>query len=309
VHATAHRRRGRHSDVVATLRVAVVSRDPDVRLSAARAFDPAPASWSVRLHEDPPDDADVVIVGPDVDARGDVKFDPADPDAVLRAVASIAGDGGRLIVVTSPGGGTGTTTLALHIAASMSGDATTCFVDLDRRWGVATRLGIREDARRWGSEEPEVSTMLSALPVAPGFRVLLAPDGSDPGCRKLLASAVAAFDAVIADVPNGPDLAPALEVANAAVLVVTPTAPGAHRASRLLADFPNVPWAPATNRLGPGGETTRTEIERVLGRKVALELPCSPGLRDAEDDCRLLTSTWSRYGRAVARLCAALERA
>jgi Flp pilus assembly CpaE family ATPase len=292
---------------MSTLRVAVVSRDPDVRLSAARAFDPAPPSWSVRLYDEPPADADVVIVGPDVDAPGDVVFDPHDPGAVLRAVAGRAGNGGRLVVVTSPSGGTGATSLALHLAAFSAGDSAVCFVDFDHRWGVSERLGIGPDARRWNPSDFSGSVRLAALPVAPGFRVLLAGESGDAS-EELLSRTIAEFDAVVADVPNAGCLGMALHVAHAAVLVVSPTVTGAARAARLLDEFPDVSWAVVTNRLGAGGETTRSEIERILDRPLALELPCAPALRDAEDTCRLLTSRWFRYARAVARLSTALER-
>ncbi|HEX3327543.1 MAG TPA: hypothetical protein VHV50_11150, partial [Actinomycetota bacterium] len=61
-------------------------------------------------------------------------------------------------------------------------------------------------------------------------------------------------------------------------------------------------------RLGRGGETTRRQIEEIVGRKVALELPCCPGLRDAEGKQRLVALRWSRWGQAVIRLGRALER-
>jgi hypothetical protein len=64
-----------------------------------------------------------------------------------------------------------------------------------------------------------------------------------------------------------------------------------------------------TNRLGPGGETTRPQIESVIGRKVGLELPCWPGLRDAEGERRIGSLRWSRWGLALGRLARALDRA
>jgi hypothetical protein len=67
------------------------------------------------------------------------------------------------------------------------------------------------------------------------------------------------------------------------------------------------PWAVVTNKLGPGGETTRAELQELLGgRPIAIELPCCPALRDAEDDARLLASDRHRWRRAVKRLAAAL---
>lgn len=52
---------------------------------------------------------------------------------------------------------------------------------------------------------------------------------------------------------------------------------------------------------------TRSALERILERSVALELPCAAALRDAEDDARLVTTGFSRWLRAIDRLCKALE--
>jgi hypothetical protein len=91
-----------------------------------------------------------------------------------------------------------------------------------------------------------------------------------------------------------------------AVLVVQPSVVGAKRARALLEEHPKISWAVILNRLGPGGETTRSAFERLLRHPVAIELACAPSLRDAEDDGRLLTSPLSPWRRSVHRLARAL---
>jgi hypothetical protein len=70
--------------------------------------------------------------------------------------------------------------------------------------------------------------------------------------------------------------------------------------------WPQLNWLLVSNRCGPGGETTRAELQAIIGRRVALELPCAPSLRDAEDDGRLLTSRLSPWVRRVDRLAGTL---
>lgn len=66
-------------------------------------------------------------------------------------------------------------------------------------------------------------------------------------------------------------------------------------------------WAVVCNRLGPGGEMTRTELERIVEHRIGLELPCTPALRDAEDEGKLLGLRVSRYSRRVVQLARALR--
>jgi hypothetical protein len=112
----------------------------------------------------------------------------------------------------------------------------------------------------------------------------------------------------VVDCPDGDALALTAEWCRGAVLVTPPTRPGALRARALVRRWPDLRWAVITNKVGPGGETTRAEMQEVIGHRVALELPCAPALRDAEDDGRLLRTRWSRWGRGIARLARALQR-
>lgn len=290
--------------------VAVVSRDPDVRLAAARAFDAAPASWSVELHERAPADADAVVVGADVDERGDVRFDPKAPQRVVDDVARALRGRGRLVVVTSTTGGSGATTLALHLAAHASAHQEACVVDL--AGGIAERLGLDPaDMRRWnGPQTAPQDVRLAAVPLHTGFRGILAElDADAERAGALLDAAAREFPTVVVDVARGALLGAALERASAAVLVTPPTLVGARRAAALLDVDTRPPWALVLNRLGPGGETTTAQLERIVGRRVTLEIPCCPGVRDAEDEFGLVTSAWTRYGRATARLWRGLEAA
>jgi Mrp family chromosome partitioning ATPase len=293
--------------------VAVVSRDPTTRLAAAAAFDGAPATWRVELVESPPPDgADVVVLGPDAGEGPGVRFDPAAPHRLLDDVARVLGRQDSLtVVVTGAGGGVGTTSVALHLAQALAAGAETCVVDLGRDRAVALRLGLGATAvPSWGDLEPgDASLRRCAVPVAGGFRVLLAPetdDSSHTSIPELVRRTAADFERVVVDVSAGARQHAALRAVRTAVLVVAPSVVGAATARPLLAAHPGIAWAVVLNRLGPGGETTRAVLERLLRHPVAMELGCAPSLRDSEDDGRLLTSPLSPWRRAVHRLARAL---
>ena len=304
---------------MASLEVAVVSRDPEVRLCAARAFDAAPASWKIRLHEEPPQDADVVVFGVDLRhaANGHILFEPTRGSDVIDEIKkSVASARNKVFVVTGAGRGVGVTSLALHLSAMSALDHATCFVDLDLHWGAALRLGIDGPHKTWAELGcGEEAFRLAALPVAGGFRALLAPhsrDENEPSTREpidVVRRAKEAFERVFVDCSDDSMLEAVGGGADAGVLVVPTTMPGALRAAQLLETHPSMRWAVALNRLGPGGETARAELHRTIGYRSATVLPCTPALRDAEDEGRLLTFSWSRYVRAASRLLRALESA
>ena len=307
-----------HTAPMASLEVAVVSRDPEVRLSAARAFDDAPASWRIRLHEEPPDKADVVVFGVDLReaANGHILFEPSKGKGVIDEVKeSVASARSKLFVVTGAGRGVGVTSLALHLSALSARDHSTCFVDLDVDWGAAVRLGIDGPHKTWAEvDSDEESFRLAALPVTGGFRALLAPRRNDDeppanGSHEVVRRATDAFERVFVDCSDNSLLDVLSARSDAGVLVVPTTIPGALRAAQLLEAHASVRWAVVLNRLGPGGETARAELHRTIGLRSATVMPCTPALRDAEDDGRLLASPWSRYVRASARLLRALESA
>ena len=281
-----------------TLKVAIVSRDAAVRAAAAVAFQDAPPQWTVELRPDEPDDADVVVHGADLEAGTGIVFDPARPDEALRAIEASLGRG-RVYVVVGAVGGAGATTLALHLSAAL---APACCAELA---GPSARLGLPEDARTWLPRDDDAS--LQALPVAGGFHVLRAPDPCPPPDAFPVEEARASFPRLVIDAGSRRDLDPVLACAAAAVVVATPTRPAALAARELTEAFPEARWTVVVNRLGPGGQIMRGGLEQLLGRRVAVELPCCPALRDAEDEARLLQGSWRRWTRGVARLARGLS--
>lgn len=281
-----------------TLKVAIVSRDETVRAAAARAFGSAPADWKVELCTDEPTDADVVVHGADFGERGGILFDPDRPDHALRAVEASAG-AGRAYVVAAALGGAGATTIALHLAAAL---APACCAELA---GPSSRLGLPGDARTWLPRDDDRS--LHALPVAGGLRLLRAPDPCPAPETFPLEEARGSFDRLVLDTGARRDLDPVLARCDAAIVVTTPTRPSCLAARELVERWPAARWTVVVNRLGPGGQLMRGALERLLGRRVAIELPCCPALRDAEDEGRLLTGSWRRWTRGITRLAAALE--
>jgi len=286
------------------LRIAVVSNDPDARLEAARAFDEAPASWSVSLHTSVPEGFDFVVLGPDEVGDG-IPFDLSDPARVIEEIKSRScAREGAVIVVTSASGGVGTTSLALHLAAALAPVARIGFIELTPGAGLRVGLAPGEHLSWADLDETSDSVAHCFLPTAPGFRALLAPEeGGD--AELVLKRSRPFFDLLVVDAPSR-SATLALGEADVAVLVMGPTVPQAHRARAFLEEWPDLEWAVVTNRMGRGGETTSSQLAELIGRPVSLELACCPALRDAEDDGRFVSLRWTRFGRGVARLADAL---
>jgi hypothetical protein len=264
------------------VRVALVCEDDSLRMRAARAFDHAPAEWEVSFYRQPPESADVVVaVG--IDLPGAIPLDVGGSDDIVAEVSDRLDRRDRKVVtVVGASGGCGATSVALHLAAASTGD---CLLVCRNRSLLSSRLGL--EASLVGADP---------MSVAGGFKVgvleAVPPD------------LVARFEAVIADQPTVP--APSvLPGSTACVLVLTPTIPSAHRAREILAEFPDESWAVVSNRLGPGGETSRSDLQRILGRRVSVELPVSRRLRDAEDESRL-SSGWSLWSYRIECLARAL---
>ena len=282
--------------------IELVSKDPAVRAAASRAFTAAPAGWSISLLETPSGTADVVV--DETGEGGSVCFDRARPGDALAEVERLLAhrrSAGSAVLVAGAGGGVGTTTLALHLAGSWGPG--TCYADL--AGGAARRLGLPADARTWlpaGDDCPE-----AALPVAGGYRVLCAPVPCPPPSQFPLASARSSFERLVLDAGTGRGLDPLLDAVRVGILVTTPTRPGAESARAVVEAFPSTRWAVVTNRVGPGGQIMRRGLEAILGRRLTLELPCCPALRDAEDEGRLLTGAWHRWTRAVGRLARVVD--
>lgn len=144
--------------------VALVSRDPRARLEIAAAFDSAPLEWRVELHESPPEGADAVVLGADLEEgpATAITFDRGEPAATLEAVAQRLRRGPQgLVVVTGAAGGSGVTTVALHLAASFSRRSPACLVDLSGGAPAASGSTPRSDLptapRRSRSPSPAAS--------------------------------------------------------------------------------------------------------------------------------------------------------
>lgn len=289
---------------VVVLRIAAVSSDENIRRRLAEAFDEAPSSWRITLHEEAPLDADVIVCGPDRSHDGAVRFDPdRSEDLVAEIGARLALTSRGAIFVVGAAGGCGATTVALHLAALAGGCALEASAgDMRRRLDLGT-------ARSWAATDDE-PVELGAVPVAPGFRVLLSP-GASPleEVHAVLGRSLAAFEHVLVDSPASCLDGLAGGDGHIGVIVLTPTRPSAVRAREIASAHPSIRWAFVTNRVGPGSALTRRSIEALLGWRIALELPCSAGLRDAEDHGRLLTSAFSPWLWQLKRLWRALATA
>lgn len=278
-----------------SVRVAIVCPPEELHMAVARAFDAAPADWDVSLHAEPVDDADVVVaVGCEI--PGAVSMDPSCPEQVIADIAArLSRD--SLIVVVGASGGCGATSVLLHLAAASARHERTGVVDLGSRPDALSRLGLDPEQL-----SPDAEPLL--VPVSGGFRLVYCGTGPVETAAALGAARTYAARVFV-------DLPPAVldgwvRPVDRALLVMTPTGPSARKAAGLMEERPDLPWVPITNRVGPGSETTRIDIERILGRRLALELPCSPGLRDAEDDLKLLTSPLSPWRMRIQRLSDAL---
>lgn len=283
--------------------MALHAEDDSKRLALVRAFERAPRTWDVFLWSGA-EDYDV-LVG-DGSHEGAIGFDPADPNkAVSETAAALADTGRALTVVTGARRGCGVSTLALHLSAALSSERDVCLLDLDPDSSLRARLGLSDEVRHWGHTETGVRG--SALPLADGFRILLAPPDQRGDALAVVRAARQAFEHVVVDAPPSPWRAPVLGASSNAILVVPPSPQGIHHARVALGRHPQCRWSCVVNRVGGGGELTAGEVARRLGKPVTVELPCSALLRDREDDNRLLTAAWSRYFRRATRLAASLR--
>lgn len=264
------------------VRVGIVGSDVAARAALVQALDRAPSSWHLVLQDDIPTDVDIIVCDPGVDAPGAIVVDGHELDDLVGRIAERVGSGGGSLLITSPGGGTGVTSAAIHLAAEFAArGGSTCLLDLEAEWGIRGRLGLDPDA------DPD-----APVPVAGGFRLLRG--------MAQFERALADFDHVVIDAPRS-TLDSLDGRVRDAMLIISPTPEGARRARCVLDAHPSFRWLVVANRTGPGGETTRGQLARIVAHPV-LELPCCPALRDSEDDGRLIARGWSRWSRRLARL-------
>lgn len=202
-----------------------------------------------------------------------------------------------LIGVVGATGGCGVTTIAVHLARSHR----SCVVECGSRAGLAERVALDRDRLvAWGADDSLDGLDLAALPMPGGFRAVFARGETPEGVEGVAAAMAGRFDSVVLDVPFGHD--PPV-VCDVVVVVMPASVPGALRARPLVAQLESAAYAVIANRLGAGGEVTRTELQRTVRRRIALELPACAALRDAEDEGRLIAPgrSWSRRLDRVAR--------
>ncbi|HVF52160.1 MAG TPA: hypothetical protein VNC78_00985 [Actinomycetota bacterium] len=268
-------------------RVAIFSRDPVMRVALARAFDAAPSSWDVTLHEVLPVDADVTVAGADI---ADEELDPpprslvrigpdADEDVIEIVRASMSQS--RAVVVASAVGGCGVTTIALQLAYRAGSDA--LYVEVDP--GPTSITAQRLDLDRIGPVPRPTRWGFSAASV----------DSSSCDVRATMNGWLSASPVVVIDLGR-----PAhLSMGDVPwIFVLPPTKLAAAATGLALRRHPGR-CAVVTNRTGPGGEATRRELQVFLGCRIAVELPQCPALRDLEDEGELGLPGWSRWSRRV----------
>lgn len=286
-------------------RITILSRSDDARLAVARAFDSAPEEWEVDLLDDVPAGTDVVVLGEDLEeepARGRglpvVRFDPRRPAEVISEIKTKLRSPARSYVVTGACGGVGATSVAVHLAARWSPSC--LLVELAQDQGpskTGLRLGVP-------SLQPAHLEEAGPVACAAGFALTSVLPSEDIASRIELWESEFGRIVFTCGAGNAADLG---RLSRAVVCVVTPTPAGAERARWLIERLDETPVALVLNRTGRGGETSRSEVQAVVGRRINLELPVTPRLRDAEDGGRLV-GAWSRWSNGVARLRAALDR-
>jgi hypothetical protein len=267
-----------------TFRVAIVGRDPATRQAAAEAFDDAPGSWDVSLHSERPSGFDAVVLLPDAMEGDGIRFDPDRPRRIVEELTMALDEGDGPVGVWAPCPGAGATSVAVHLAAALAETEDCYLADMDPLRGAARRLGcppFEGDAR------------MKARPVSGGFRLI---EGELPRIE-------GEAGRVIVD---GPGQAVLTAGCSKHVIVVPSGRVGLERAREVLSDLGSTSSAIIVNRTGWGGELSRTAIHRLLGHRIALELPPSPALRDAEDRSELLTSFLSPWLNRIRRLARAL---
>jgi pilus assembly protein CpaE len=220
----------------------------------------------------------------------------------FEAVQRTEGDGGepepdtgRVIVVTSPKGGTGKTTVAANLAIVLadSKEHSVVLVDLDLQFGdVEYALRLRpertmSDAVQLGSGLDRTSVKGYLTPHPSGVFALCAP--SNPAEAEVLDHAVVArvldlladiFDYVVVDTASGIDdhMLNALDRATDVVLLVATDVPTVRSAQKSLAVFRQLghserPWHIVMNRADAKVGLGPEDVEEAIGVKADARIP------------------------------------
>ena len=320
------------------LEEAVRQLEPDVVVASPAIVAGAGLGTSVLLAIDTAESVRGLRAAIGAGARGFFVW-PGDRSALAGAASRLAEEAergpsraGSVWTVFGPRGGTGTTSVACHLAATLaaSDDASSPSVvlaDLDLAFGDCTHaLGIDDPAARTLADLVPVLAELRPRHVeevlrdhAAGFRVLLAPPASASadaaseealdarGTVALLDGLRAVADRVVAHVPRGFGTATraALTSASRVALVLHPDVLSIRAARRALDATGiagrSVAVVSATRR----GELRLADIERALGCP-AVVIPADPAAAAAQDRGELVPLR-GRTGRALRDLVAAME--
>ena len=216
---------------------------------------------------------------------------PYEPDD-LRAQRRM-GSGAVVITVYSPKGGAGATTVAttLAVALTQAHAGRVGIIDLDLRFGG---VGIALDLR---GQNTITDLLARSGPLDPGLiddifvahqsgvKVLLSPETpalADSVSPEALAPLIAAlrshFEYLVIDLPTSFDdlTAAALRVADRVLLVATPELPALRDVQRIMSIAPelrNGRSQVVLNRWPSRSGVPLADVERALGRKVALAIP------------------------------------
>ena len=229
---------------------------------------------------------------------------PYEPDDLLSVIHEVAGhataraqrrmgSGAVVITVYSPKGGAGATTVAttLAVALAQAHAGRVGIIDLDLRFGG---VGIALDLR---GQNTITDLLARSGPLDPGLiddtfvahqsgvKVLLSPETpalADSVSPEALAPLIAAlrshFEYLVIDLPTSFDdlTAAALRVADRVLLVATPELPALRDVQRIMSIAPelrNGRSQVVLNRWPSRSGVPLADVERALGRKVALAIP------------------------------------
>lgn len=202
----------------------------------------------------------------------------------------LAGPGGSLLTVTGAKGGVGTTVTAVQLAlAARAAGRATALVDMDLQAGdLASYLEVtfrRSIADLSEINEVSPRVLQDAMFTHPtGLALLLAPaegergeDITDRAARQVISALRARFEVVVVDCGtqmNGAN-AVAVEMADTAVLVVTPDVVAVRAAKRMVRMWDRLQIRKAeettlvVNRHTRGSEIQPALVERITGTKAA----------------------------------------
>ncbi|MCB9412258.1 MAG: hypothetical protein H6525_05360 [Actinobacteria bacterium] len=229
--------------------------------------------------------------------------------------------GGRSVVVFSPRGGTGTTTLAIALATWLAGlrpgHNSVALLDFHLPFGnLAAMLGLAPAFTLGGADQHWTPADIGRVftPTSLGCNVVASPN--DPlvaesvtvlECASALAFASAHHDLMVVDIGSNLNEATllALESATALVMVVNgdPQALPAAAAARATLGLLGIPVDDivlVANRVGSVHQLDSGTIGRALGHRAIYEVPDSPDVALAVKKGRSLMRDWPDHPWSVA---------